>query len=146
MDLFRGPAFDTSICHHDGLWWFFTTLQDPRGLGVALYLFFAESLKGKWQYHPANPISCDVRNARCAGRLFKRRDNLIRPSQSGAIRYGYSFAFNEILTLTPSEYKERTMLTVKPELFGKLMATHTYNREGSVEAIDGQELIRISRL
>ncbi len=143
-DLFHGPAFDTSICQHDGLWWFFTTLQDPRGHGVALYLFYSESLKGKWQYHPANPISYDVRNARNAGRLFESEGKLIRPSQSGVIRYGYSFALNEIVMLTPSEYEERTILTVEP--FRNLMATHTYNREGSIEAIDGQRQVRVSRL
>jgi hypothetical protein len=143
-DLFHGPAFDTSVCQHNGLWWFFTTLEDPRGHGIALYLFFSDSLKGKWQYHPANPISFDVRNARGAGRLFKSGGKLIRPSQSGAIRYGYSFALNEVLTLTPSEYEERTMLTVEPELFGNLMATHTYNCDGSIEVIDGQKLIPLS--
>src|SRR5258708_2332026 len=145
-DLFHGPAFDTSICHHDGLWWFFTTLQDPRGHGVALYLFYSESLTGKWQYHPANPISYDVRNARGAGHLFKREGKLIRPSQSGIIRYGYSFALNEVARLTPSEYEERMILTVEPTLFGDLMATHTYNRDGSIEAIDGQRQVRVSRL
>jgi hypothetical protein len=145
-DLFHGAAFDTSICHHDGLWWFFTTLQDPRGHGVALYLFYSESLTGKWQYHPANPISYDVRNARGAGHLFKREGKLIRPSQSGIIRYGYSFALNEVARLTPSEYEERMILTVEPTLFGDLMATHTYNRDGSIEAIDGQRQVRVSRL
>ena len=145
-DLFHGPAFDTSICQHDGLWWFFTTLQDPRGQGVALYLFFSESLTGKWQYHPANPISYDARNARCAGRLFKSDGKLIRPSQNGTIRYGYSFALNEVVTLTPSEYEERAILTVQPGFFGNLLATHTYNRDGSIEAIDGQRLTLISRL
>ena len=142
-DLFHGPAFDTSVCRHNGLWWFFTTLQERRGHGVSLYLFFAESLTGEWQYHPANPISYDVRNARGAGRLFKREGKLIRPSQSGIIRYGYSFALNDIVMLTPSEYKERTILTVDP--FEDLIATHTYNREGSIEAIDGQRPIRVSR-
>ena len=106
-DLFQGPAFDTSICQYDGLWWFFTTLQDPRGHGVALYLFYSESLTGKWQYHPANPISYDVRDARGAGSLFEREGKLIRPSQSGIIRYGYSFSLNEVVRLTPSEYDER---------------------------------------
>jgi hypothetical protein len=145
-DLFHGPAFDTSIYQDDGLWWFFTTLQDPRGHGVALYLFYSESLTGKWQYHPANPISYDVRYARGAGHLFKREGKLIRPSQSGIIRYGYSFSLNEVVRLTTSEYDERMILTVEPTLFGDLMGTHTYNRAGSIEVIDGQRLTPISLL
>ena len=143
-DLFNGAAFDTSLCRHNGLWWFFTTLQDQQGDGIALYLFFSESLTGKWQYHPANPISYDVRNARGAGRLFESDGKLIRPSQSGVIRYGYSFALNEIVTLTRSEYEERTLLSVQP--FSDLIATHTYNREGAIEAIDGRRATRVSRV
>ena len=145
-DLFRGPAFDTSVWKQDGLWWFFTTLQDPRGSGVALYLFFSECLTGEWQYHPANPISFDVRNARSAGRLFENGGKLIRPSQNGTIRYGHSFALNEVVALTRSTYEERTIFTVEPNWFTTLMSTHTYNRDGSIEAIDGQRLTHVSRL
>ena len=145
-DLFNGPAFDTSIYYHDNLWWFFTTLQDPRGHGVALYLFFSENLTGEWQYHPANPISYDVRNARCAGLVCKSEDKLIRPSQRGVTRYGYSFSLNEVVRLTPRDYEERPILTVEPHLLGNLMAAHTYNRDGWIEVIDGQRLTDLSQL
>jgi hypothetical protein len=145
-ELFFGPAFDTSVWKQDGMWWFFTTLVDPRGYGNALYLFFSESLTGKWLYHPSNPISHDVRNARGAGRLFRKGDQLIRPSQNSIIRYGYGFALNEIVKLTPAEYQERTILSVEPNWCRGLKATHTYNQDGSIEVIDGQTLRRRSEL
>src|SRR6266852_6810108 len=91
-DLFHGPAFDTSFCQHGSLRWLFTTLQHPRGQGVALYLFFSENPTGKWQHHPANPISYDARNACCGEHRFKSDGKLIRPSQNGTIRYGHSFS------------------------------------------------------
>lgn len=139
-EMFQGPGLDTSVCRHGGLWWFFTSLQDPRAYGVALYLFFSEDLLGKWYYHPANPISLDSRNARSAGRIFKHGNTLIRPSQSATPRYGYSFTFNEVVRLTPTEYEERPILSVTPNCFPGLLATHTYNRSGDIEVIDGQTL------
>ena len=137
-DLFHGAARDTAVWRQDGLWWFFTTLVEPRGQGFGLYLFFSESLQGKWRYHPANPISFDVRNARCAGRLFERHGRLIRPSQDARWRYGYAFGLNEIVTLTPTGYEERQLLAVEPNWHPGLRGCHTYNRAGSIEVTDGQ--------
>ena len=145
-ELFHGPAVDTSVWKQDGKWWFFTTLLDRLGQGIALYLFFSESLTGPWLYHPANPISHDVRNARGAGRLFQKDGKLIRPSQSSIIRYGYSFALNEVVKLTQAEYQERPILSVGPNWRPGLQATHTYNRTGSIEVIDGQTFRQRSRL
>jgi hypothetical protein len=141
-DLFRGAARDTAVWKQDGLWWFFTTLVDPRGQGFGLFLFFAERLDGPWQYHPANPISFDVRNARCAGRLFEKDGRLIRPSQDATYRYGYAFGLNEIVKLTPDEYEERPLLAVAPDWHEGLRGCHTYNRADGVEAVDGQTVRR----
>ena len=141
-DLFAGVARDTAVCRHDGRWWFFTTLVDPRGHGGALYLFYADTLQGRWHYHPANPISFDARFARSAGRVFESDGKLIRPSQDARYRYGYAFGLNEIVTLTPTEYEERPIFTVEPHWFPGFRGCHTYNRAGRVEVIDGQTLRR----
>jgi len=141
-ELFRGPATDTTVWTHDGLWWFLTTLVDPRGHGTGLFLFYADSLLGTWRYHPANPISLDTRNARCAGRVFESDGRLIRPSQDSTRRYGYAFALNEILKLSPTEYEERQVLWVGPDWYPGLRGNHTYNRAGSIEVIDGQTMRR----
>src|SRR5262249_16722191 len=98
--LFRGPAVDTSVWKQDGLWWFFTTLQEPRGQGMALYVFWSETLTGRWQYHPRNPISFDVRRARGAGNIFRQGEMLIRPSQDCSGRDGRAFARNRIIKPT----------------------------------------------
>src|SRR5262249_4873863 len=138
--LFEGPAIDTSVWHQDGLWWFVTTLQDPRGRGSALYLFWAESLTGAWHYHPRNPICFAVRRAPGAGSIFRRSEDLIRPSQDCSERYGRAFALNRIVTLTPEAYEEEVIEVVEPAWAPGLVATHTYNRLGSLEVIDGQVL------
>ena len=139
-DLFSGQAVDTSAWKQDGFWWFFTTLLDPRGRGAFLYLYSAETLTGKWQLHPMNPICYDVRRARGAGAIHRHGDKLLRPSQDCSKRYGYSFAINEIVKLTPDEYEERPLVTVEPTWAAGLRTTHTYNRLGLIEVTDGTTL------
>jgi hypothetical protein len=134
--LYPAPAVDTTVWKQDGLFWFFTTFLEPNGLGARLMLFYAESLNDEWIPHPANPISSDVRNARCAGAIFREGHRLFRPSQDCSVRYGYSLALNEIQELNTETYAEQPAVVVKPWLPG-LDATHSYARAGSVEMIDG---------
>jgi hypothetical protein len=138
-ELFRGRAVDTSLWVQDGLYWFFTTLVEPRARTQQLWLFFAESLTGSWTPHPANPISTDVRNNRGAGALFRQNGKLIRPSQDCSGWYGGSFAFNEIVALTPDRYEERPVITIKP--MKGFIGTHTYSRSGRIEIIETCALV-----
>ncbi|PYV53113.1 MAG: hypothetical protein DMG98_21945 [Acidobacteria bacterium] len=64
----------------------------------------------RWNFHPANPISTDIRNNRGAGRVFEAGHCLIRPSQNCCPDYGYSFTLNEILDLSKKRYQRK-----KPE-------------------------------
>jgi hypothetical protein len=136
-ELFQGEAADTSVWKQDSLWWFFTTLMDPRARGEFLYLYYAETLTGEWNYHPANPICYDVRRARSAGRIHLHQGRLIRPSQDCSRRYGYSFTLNEITRLTVDSYEERPLVTIDPSWERGLTGTHTYNQVGHLEFTDG---------
>lgn len=137
-DLFLGPGIDTSVWEEDGRWWFFTTLHEPRARASMLMLFSSVDVCGPWESHPSNPISLDARNARGAGRIFRQNGRLIRPSQDSVRTYGHSFSFNEIVTLTPSDYVERRLCTVRPDWARGLSATHTYTRSRHFEATDGR--------
>ncbi|MDQ6633532.1 MAG: hypothetical protein M3Z10_02115 [Gemmatimonadota bacterium] len=137
-ELYWGTAVDTSVCKHDGAWWFFTTLPEPRGQGALLALFRADSLTGRWVAHPLSPISADVRRARGAGSIFRSGHSLIRPSQDGSRTYGYSFTLNRIVTLSPTEYDEQAIATVGPDWDPELLGTHSYNRVGAIEVTDGK--------
>ena len=114
--------------------------MDPRSRGAFLYLYYADSLTGKWRYHPSNPVCSDVRRARGAGRIHLRQGKLIRPSQDGSRIYGHSFTLNEITHLTVDHYEERPLLTVDPTWERGLIATHTYNQVGQLEFTDGMVL------
>ena len=129
-------AVDTTGLEHEGRWWFFATVGERPGGEVELLLFSAESLTGEWTLHPANPICSDVLRSRGAGAILTDGGRLVRPSQSCAPVYGHSLLFNEITTLNPRDYAERTYRTIRPTWARGLIGTHTYNRAGRHEAVD----------
>ncbi len=136
--LLEGRFVDTTVWEHEGLWWLATTSADPVPGAGSLWLYSATSLDGDWQFHPENPISTDIRTNRGAGRVFQSRNRLIRPSQSCAPTYGYSFTFNEITDLSRQHYRERPLQTITPEHWEGMAGTHTYNGAGNIELIDGR--------
>lgn len=135
--LFHGRAVDTTIHIADGLYWFFTTLQEARGDAIQLWLFYATELTGEWIPHPANPISTDVRYSRGAGAIICSGGKRFRPAQDCSQHYGYRFTFQEIVTLDCERYVERPAAAVNPDWAPGLVATHTYSHTGNVEIIDG---------
>jgi len=139
-------AVDTTVWVDGDLHWFFVTLQEQRGLGTQLWLFYASGPGGEWCPHPANPLSTDVRNSRGAGAILRRDGKLFRPSQDCSRRYGFSFTLNEIVVLDPERYEERPGLTVLPNWAPNLVATHTYSQSGSLEVIDGCTRIAAERV
>jgi hypothetical protein len=134
--LFRGKAVDTTVWVEAGRCWFLVTTLGERGVGATLLLFSSDSPAGEWTYHPANPISTDVRTARCGGSLLRRNGKLYRTSQDCSVRYGSSFSVHEIVAFNEREYRETTVLTVDPSWFGGT-GSHTYVRSDGMEAIDG---------
>jgi hypothetical protein len=144
--LLRGKFVDTTVWDHGGLWWLATTSAEPWPGAGALFLYYAESLTGEWKFHPANPISTDIRTNRGAGRVFRSQGRLIRPSQSCAPTYGYSITWSEITELSPERYAERPMRTIGPEHWKGLTGVHTYNCGGNFEFIDGQKPLPLRRL
>src|SRR5215213_6364226 len=132
-------AVDTTLFYIQGKWWLFTAMaeQEAAAPQVELFLFYAEDLfTDHWHAHLMNPIVSDVKRARGAGRIFLRDGKLFRPSQDCSKAYGYGFDVNEIVTLSETEYSERTVMSVRPDRFRKFIATHTYANQGNLTVID----------
>ncbi len=145
--LYRGSAVDSTMWHEDGTWYLFTTLLIPRSRCGSLHLFTAASLAGPWTPHPENPLSEDVRYARCAGPLFRKDGVLYRPSQDCSGTYGRALEFNAVEALSPETYAERPAMEVGPSAvppFHGAVATgiHTYHEAGGIEVIDAKFLVR----
>jgi hypothetical protein len=133
-------GLDTTIHQQDGSLWMFTAVVDPPGGDYSLLLFHGSTLFGDWRFHPANPISTDVRNARSAGRILSSGDKLIRPAQDCSVRYGYALRFQQITTLNPHAYSEEPFGTILPSEKDGIYAVHSYAQGGGFEMIDGAVL------
>ncbi len=136
-ELFRVPAVDSTIWIEDSCYWLFLTMQEPRGGGLQLWLYYASTLEGEWTPHPACPISTDVRNSRGGGAIFRRNGKLFRPSQDCSKNYGYRCTLNEVTVLDRCHYQEKPSVTIDPVWATNLIGTHTYSHLGQIEVIDG---------
>jgi hypothetical protein len=131
-------ALDATLLEAHGRWWLFANIQEKGGSSWdTLHLYYADHpLSDHWKPHPLNPIVKDIHFARPAGRVFFDNGKLIRPSQDCSIRYGYAINFNQIVTLTETDYVESCERTFKPMRKISIHATHTYNDMAGVTVID----------
>lgn len=70
---------------------------------------------------------------------------LLRPSQSCCPIYGYSFTFDEVTRLSPTEYEEGNICEFKPESLN-VQAVHTYNWTLGVEVLDGAKVTLLTEV
>lgn len=143
--LLRGSFVDTTPLFHRGHWYFFTTEvfpsgKGPRGTGLrgdrVGTLFLCDSLGGAWMRHPRSPISADPRFARSAGAIVKAGDRLLRPIQDCGERYGRRIYVEEILDLSPEEYRGSRLHSIEPDWEQGLAGAHTYGFCAGIEALD----------
>ena len=136
-------AVDTSLISYKGKFWLFTCMSDwGNGLSDELFIFYSDTLFGKWQPHPKNPVISDTKTARPAGKPFFQGNALIRPSQENSVRYGYALNFNRVDVLNEYDYKETLIKTIKPEFIEDNLAIHTFNSNKFYNVIDGMKLIK----
>ncbi len=133
-------AVDSTLFYYHDTWWLFTTIieHDGGGLDNELFLFYSKQLfSTNWQPHPLNPIVSDVKNARSAGKIFVKDGKIYRPSQDGSRCYGNGFNLNEIITLTTTDYREQTVVSVHPEWDEQIKGVHTFTYQNGLTIIDG---------
>jgi len=143
-DLLEGHnAVDATLWRHQGRWYLFVAIAESGGIvHDELFLFHAEALTGPWLPHPCNPVVSDVGRARPAGALFLRDGRLIRPAQDCAVNYGRAVVFNEVLELSPQNYRERALGRLDASWRRGLHGCHTYSTNGRVEVVDGKFFAR----
>jgi hypothetical protein len=138
-------ACDATLWQHDGRWWMFVTLcvaGGPRADEVSL--FYADTPAGPWRPHRTNPVVSDAAHARSAGALYRDGEAVIRPSQDARGGYGQAITLNRIDRLTPREYRETPVGSIKPTWHPRVRGTHTIARSSTFEVVDGR-LLRFRR-
>jgi hypothetical protein len=131
-------ALDATLLEAQDKWWLFANIQEKGGSSWdTLHLYYADDpLSDHWTPHPLNPIIKDIHSARPAGRIFSDNGRLVRPSQDCSVRYGYAINFNQIVTLTETDYVETCEQTFKPTPKSSILATHTFNDTDGLTVID----------
>jgi hypothetical protein len=134
-------AVDATPFFYDNIWWLFANVDEKDGkssINDELFLFYSDDfLSGKWTSHPQNPIVSDVKRARPAGKIFIENGDVFRPSQDCSSCYGNALNINQILVLTPTEYKEELISKTRLEDWDpKLKRIHSLNHDEGMTVID----------
>jgi len=131
------PGGDPTLLMHLERWWILAT--DARdGANFKLHAFYADTLKGPWLPHAANPIKTDIRSARPAGTPFVEDGVLYRPAQDSSNRYGGRVSINRVVALTPDTFEEEHVCFVEPfEASAYPDGIHTLSAMGDKTLVDG---------
>jgi hypothetical protein len=139
------PAVDPTLLYHEGHWWLFCTRAGSND-NDTLYAFYARELGGDWRPHALNPIKIDVRSSRPAGAFIQAGPRLVRPAQDCSIGYGRAIVFNEVVVLSPTEYREEVCGRLVPEPAGPYRhGLHTISGDANLTVVDGARLTLIPR-
>jgi hypothetical protein len=135
-------AVDPTLLEHDGRWWLFANVASVgASANDELHLFWADSPRGPFAAHPANPVVSDVRRARPAGMPFVEDGALYRPAQNCAIRYGHSMAVHRVDQLDPEHYHEVPVGQILPDWLPGAVCTHTLNMTSRYIVSDGMRVV-----
>jgi hypothetical protein len=134
-------AVDTTLFHDGELWWLFCSPKEDDFTSTLL-LFYAASLFGPYRPHARNPVKSDIRNSRPAGRLFKHKGMLIRPTQDSSESYGRRITLNRVLELSAHVFREETFKVLKPDIAASFnKGIHTINPLDDIAVIDGKRYL-----
>lgn len=137
------PIVDPVLFRHDGFYWLFFTLQDDGFHGnLKLYAYFSGTLDSTWQPHPLNPLKCDASSSRSAGNPIRVGGRFYRPSQDASETYGGSVVMNEILSLSPTEFREVSVVQIKPRPSSRYPhGLHTLNTLENATVVDSKRCV-----
>ena len=128
-------ARDPSLIYFQQKWWLFCTKANYFE-NAALFIFSANSLFDDFLPHQNNPVKVDVQNARPAGALFLKNNELYRPAQNSAKHYGNEVNINKIITLSTIAFQEEIVQTINATNFGDYKGIHHISNHNGHTVID----------
>lgn len=137
--LIKERLADTTMVSVDNTKYYLSEKVDDSNVFDRLDLYYEEN--GAITECENNPVKLDLNTARCAGKVFEYKGDLIRPSQDCGLSYGEKLNFNKIVEISKSGYREETVKTVlvkdiRLNCENHFSGIHTYNRLDHVEVID----------
>lgn len=133
-------CFDPVLFKKDATWWLFVTerFHENSSSCVYTYLYFSNSLFGKWKSHPKNPISTDCRFSRSGGSIIKENNQIIRTVQDCSRGYGFKINYLKINLLSKTDYNDELIGCINPEGFN-VDGIHTVNFCQNLTVIDSRK-------
>ncbi|WP_290994225.1 hypothetical protein [Hyphomicrobium sp.] len=119
-----------------GYWLFFTLCAGSGSPSDRLCLFHSPSLRGPWAPCGAQPLAIDPKTSRPAGHIIDARGTLYRPAQDCMRRYGGAMVWSRFTLPGDHPFSQVEVGTLRPRDGRALLGGHTYNRFGSIEAVD----------
>ncbi|MCC7048907.1 MAG: hypothetical protein IT562_19490 [Alphaproteobacteria bacterium] len=131
---------DPTLLWHGGRWWLFCCDRHDDDV-TNLFLFHAERWQGPYLPHPLNPVKTDVRSSRPAGAFIAIGNELYRPAQDCALRYGSAIAINRVVELDERRFREEVAFVLRPDPGGPFPhGLHTINGLDGLTVVDGARL------
>jgi hypothetical protein len=137
------PAIDASPIRYKDRWWMFFALpgDDNRAMRE-LHVAFADSLRGPWHLHPANPVRTALDSARPGGTPFEHDGALYLPTQDCVGGYGRGISLLRFDVLSETTVETSVVSHLKPQGLrgGWDDGLHTLSAAGNVTLIDVKRL------
>ena len=131
------PIVDATLYRHNNKWFMF--LVNQKQSHTHLEIYHSDNLKGPYISHENNPVMIDCSKARPAGKIFKYRDKLIRPSQNCTEHYGQSIILEEIKELTDKQFSTSPLCVIEPIKHSDYnKGIHTINSDDNITVFDGK--------
>ena len=133
-------AADSMIFSRKGMWWLFSNINPIGGRDCCseLSIFYTDNpIDGEWMPHEKNPVIFDPSSARNGGMVLDN-DSLYRVGQiqTFGMYGGGGVSINQIVELTPSSYKEQSVLKLYPEFQQGIKGAHHLHSDGGITAFD----------
>jgi hypothetical protein len=113
---------DPTLFERDGTTYLFANL--PTEAGTVLRLWTSKSVLEPFEEHPDSPILISPAGARMGGAIIECDRALYRVGQDGRHQYGDGIILFRIDQLSPSEYREQNVRTLR---FKDVHGPHTLN-------------------
>ena len=141
------PAIDATVVKHGDKWWAFYALPGPDDRAMReLHVAWADTLRGPWTPHAANPVRSGFDASRPGGAAFTHDGALHLPVQDCSTTYGAAINLLRIDILTPDAFEATRIHRFEPTglLTGHEDGFHTLSGMGDVTFVDVKSIRRSS--
>lgn len=136
------PLLDSTFFKYNDKYWLFATLGDGQFDHSNLYIYYSDSLFGRYVAHNKNPVKSGMNGTRPAGNVIMVDGNIYRPAQNCMNYYGESITINKITQLDEKEFSEEYYFQITADKTSEYTSgIHTINVLDDIIVVDGIKMV-----